>query len=243
MSVRSVTAPDQLSLDLGGAPPGPLLPRRIPLMAPGRADGPFDDEGWFFEPWWPGSPALARVEDGRLRLVMDHLADPTPAFPELAVLPSQLRGGVDGVAIAGTLLVLDGEGRPDPELLRARLADPSRRVGSGAFVASDLAWIDGVSLAAWPFAQRRARLLEMLADGDRAMAGRGLRGEGSTLAEAVASMGLRELAARRLSARWTAGPAGDAFLRLPILAPAAPETRPLLVLLRRLPLDEDLPAG
>jgi hypothetical protein len=52
-------------------------------------------------------------------------------------------------------------------------------------------------------------------------------------------MGLRELAARRLSARWTAVPAPDAFLRLPVLAPAASETRPLLVLLRRLPLDED----
>jgi bifunctional non-homologous end joining protein LigD len=234
-----VTTPDQLSLDLGGMTAGPLLPRRIPLMTPARGDGPFDDEGWFFEPWWPGSPALARVEDGRLRLVIDHLADPTPAFPELAGLPAQLRGGADGTAIAGTLLVLDAEGRPDPDLLRLRLADPGRRLGTGAFVASDVPWVDGTSLAAWPFAQRRARLLELLPDGDHAMAGRGLRGEGTTLAAAVASMGLRELAARRLSARWTAVPAPDAFLRLPVLAPAASETRPLLVLLRRLPLDED----
>jgi bifunctional non-homologous end joining protein LigD len=238
-----MTAPDQLSLELGGTPAGPLLPRRIPLMTPVRGGGPFDDEGWFFEPWWPGSPALARIEDGRLRLVVDHLADPTGAFPELAVLPAQLRDGVDGAAIAGTLLVLDAEGRPDAELLRGRLRDPARRIGTGAFVASDLAWLHGASLAAWPFAQRRARLLEVLADGDRAMAGRGLRGEGTTLADAVASMGLHELAARRLSARWTAGPAADAFLRLPVNAPAAPETRPLLVLLRRLPLDEDGPAA
>ena len=71
------------------------------------------------------------------------------------------------------------------------------------------------------------------------MASRGLRGEGHTLATAVASMGLRCISARRLSARWQAGASSDAFLRLPVLAPAATETRPLLVLLRRLPLDED----
>jgi len=207
-------------------------------MTPATGAAPFDDEGWFFEPWWPGRPVIARIEGGRLRLAMEQLlADPTESFPELRTLVDQVT--TDSVALVGTLLVLDRDGRPDPDLLRARLADPTSRAGIGAFVVSDLPWADGRPLGDWPFAQRRARLLEVLADGDRAMASRGLRGEGRTLATAVASMGLDAISARRLSARWQPGVAGEAFLRLPVLAPTAAETRPLLVLLRRLPLDED----
>ena len=93
MAARGTVAPDQLSLELPSVATGSALPSRIALMPPADGAGPFDDEGWFFEPWWPGSPALARVEGGRLRLVMDHLADPTAAFPELASLPDQLRSG------------------------------------------------------------------------------------------------------------------------------------------------------
>lgn len=234
MPVRHAVTTDQLVLGFEAPAAGPL-PARITPMLPADGPAPFDDEGWFFEPWWPGRPAIARVESGRLRIAMDQLGDPTDAFPELRVLADQV--ATDGVALAGTLLVLDGDGRPDPELLRARLADPTARTGVGAFVASDLPWADGRPLGDRPFAQRRARLLEVLADGDRAMASRGLRGEGRTLAAAVAAMGLDAISARRLSARWRPGTAPEAFLRLPVLAPTAAETRPLLVLLRRLPLD------
>ncbi len=235
MPVRHAVSPDQLPLGLEAPPVGTRLPRRIAPMMPSDGPAPFDDDDWFFEPWWPGSSAMAIVEGGRLRIAMDQIADPTQAFPELRVIVDQVAG--DGAALAGTLLVLDGDGRPDAHLLRARLADRSARAGVGAFLASDLPWADGRALAAAPFAERRARLLELLADGDRAMASRGLRGEGRTLATAVASMGLDAISARRLSGRWQTGGASEAYLRLPVLAPAAAETRPLLVLLRRLPLD------
>jgi hypothetical protein len=66
---------------------------------------------------------------------------------------------------------------------------------------------------------------------------RGLRGEGRTLAEAAASMGLTSIDARRLSATWRSGPASDAWVRLPVLTPPEEVTRPLLVLLQRLPLE------
>jgi ATP-dependent DNA ligase len=229
-------APQQLSLSFEAAP-GPRLPARIRPASPVAGVAPFDDDGWFFEPWWPGRAAVAIVEDGRLRWCMDTLAEPADAFPELGSIARQVRA--EGIAMAGTLLVLDRDGRPDPDLLRERLADPTARRGVGAFVASDLLWSDGRSLAAWPFAQRRARLLQVLADTDRSMASRGLRGEGQTLAAAVASMGLDAISARRLSARVTPDPSPEVFLRLPVLEPTAPERRPLLVLLQRLPLDDD----
>jgi hypothetical protein len=63
-------------------------------------------------------------------------------------------------------------------------------------------------------------------------------GEGRTLARAVASLGLGSISARRLDGRWRAGSAGDDWLRLRVADPLVLPTRPLLVLLERLPLGE-----
>lgn len=211
------------------------LPRTIAPMLPDDGEAPFDDEAYFFEPWWPGTRALAYREGDTLRVQADHLADPLMAFPELQVIRQQLTG--DGVVIDGTLLVLDAEGRPDRELLRRRLADPGSTEGSGAFVASDLLWEGGRSITPVPYGERLARLGHALRDGDRCVVTRGLRGEGTTLAEAVALMGLDAISARRLDARWHSGPANGDWLRIPIEETPAPQTGPLLVLINRLPLD------
>ncbi len=204
-------------------------------MLPDDGEAPFDDEAYFFEPWWPGTRAFAFLAGGTLRMQADHLADPLAAFPELQVIRQQL--GRDGVVIDGTLLVLDGEGRPDRELLRRRLADPTSTEGSGAFVASDMLWESGQSIAPVPYAERLLRLSRALRDGDTCVVTRGLRGEGTTLAEAVALMGLDAISARRLDARWHPGPASGDWLRIPIEETPAPQTGPLLVLINRLPLD------
>ena len=110
-------APDQLALeldDLGerdrgtSTGPGDVGRRRCcRAMAP----APFDDEGWFFEPWWPGTAATLVVDAGRVQLVADQLADPLPAFPELRTSADQVRARQ--AVIPGTLLVLDADGRPD----------------------------------------------------------------------------------------------------------------------------------
>ncbi|MDQ3492918.1 MAG: hypothetical protein M3452_06615 [Chloroflexota bacterium] len=204
-------------------------------MTATTGDAPFDDEDYFFEPWWPGTRTFAFAEDGRLRLQTDHLADPLSTFPELEVINTQLMA--DGVVLDGTLLVLDEEGRPDAELLRRRLADTTATGGEAAFVASDLLWAEGRSLLTQPFRERHARLADVLRDGRLCVATRGLRGEGVTLAEAVASMGLSAISARCLSGSYHPGAAGDDWLRLPVIETPAPVTRPLLVLLNRLPLD------
>ncbi len=203
-------------------------------MSPSPAEVPFDDGEYFFEPWWPGARAFAFVEGGRLRLQTDHLVDPLATFPELAVIAAQL--AADGVVLDGTLLVLDDEGRPDADLLRRRLADPAAAGGEAAFVASDLVWVDGLALTERPFYERRARLISVLRDGRLCVASRGLRGEGVTLAAAVATMGLSEISARAWNGRYRAGPAGVDWLRLPVVQTPATQTRPLLVLLERLPL-------
>jgi bifunctional non-homologous end joining protein LigD len=223
----------QLTLEIDAAPPITALPRLTP-MSPVAGPAPFDDDEWFFEPWWPGASAIVYVELGQARLQTEDLADPNAAFPELAGMGGQFAGG--RLIVQGTLLVLDENGWPDAELLRRRLAEGRAQHGSAAFVTSDLLWLGSQSLMAQPFADRRAQLTRQLRDGDNCVVSRGLRGEGITLATAAASMGIGEISARRLSGRYRPGIADDAWLRLPVTEAPVPATRPLLTLLQRLPL-------
>jgi bifunctional non-homologous end joining protein LigD len=164
---------------------------------------------------------------------VDGLSDAMAAFPEMAELPEQL--AEDGVVLDGTLLVLDDDGRPEASLLRARLDGPDRP-GRPAYVATDLLWAGGEAVMRRSFRVRRRWLEAVMAPGDRAVPGRGYPGEGTLVAEALASLGIDGLSARSLAARHRSGPAGEAWLRAP-LVPAQPRPRPTLALILRLPLE------
>jgi bifunctional non-homologous end joining protein LigD len=227
---------EQLPLPVPGPEgyPRRRLPLRIAPMQPAGLDAPFDDPDYLFEPWWPGVRAIAFAERGSLRLQVDGLADALAAFPEVAELPGQL--AEDGVVLDGTLLVLDAAGRPDAGLLRSRL-DGTGRPGRPAYVASDLLWAGGEPVVRRSFRVRRRWLEAVLAPGDRVTVGRGYVGDGTLVAEALASLGIDGLSARQLSARYRAGVAGLAWLRAPI-TPPEPRPRPTLALILKLPLGD-----
>lgn len=228
-------AADQLPLPVASSGDSPRrLPSRISPMEATDVAAPFDDPGYLFEPWWPGVRALAFCEHGELRLQVAGLADALAAFPELREMPAQL--GEDGVVLDGALLVLDAAGRLDAELLRARLAGRGRP-GRPAYVASDLLWSGGQPVVGRSFAVRRRWLEAILTSGDRVTVGRAYAGDGTLVAEALATLGIDALSARQLDARHRAGAAGDAWLRAPIAAPE-PRPRPTLALILRLPLGD-----
>ncbi len=210
------------------------LPARVQPMQPSEGIAPFDDPAFLFEPWWPGVRATAWVEGHQLiRLEAAGLADALGSFAELAdELPERLMD--DGTILDGWLLALDEGGWLDTDLLRRRLAG-DRRAGRPAFVASDLLWSAGVSWQRRSFAARRRRLEAVLLDGDRCVVSHALVGDGTLLAEALARFGIEGISARRLDARHRGGPAGQAWLRLPI-HPVAVTERPRLALIQRLPL-------
>ena len=238
---------EQLPLEF--EPTGSRLPERVTPMRPTDGEGPFDDAGYFFEPWWPGIRALVLVERGSVRLRAEALGDPTAAFPELAGVAQLVRG--DGVIMDATLMVLDARGRPSRTLLERRLrggttgsaaqegsaalAGSGALAGSAALVASDLLYLEGTSLAARAFGERRGELAALLAPSPWCLAGRGFVGDGTTVADALGALGFRALSARRLSAPLRAGPGGDAWYRVPVVA-APREMPPLLAVFRRLPL-------
>jgi ATP-dependent DNA ligase len=144
-----------------------------------------------------------------------------------------------------TLMVLDARGRPSRTLLERRIRAGSTASaaaggsgtagGSVALVASDLLYLEGGRLAARPFGERRGELAALLAPSPWCLAGRGFVGDGTTVADALGALGFRALSARRLSAPLRAGPAGDAWYRVPVVAKPR-ELPPLLAVFRRLPL-------
>jgi bifunctional non-homologous end joining protein LigD len=203
-------------------------------MTASEGDRPFDDPAYLFEPWWPGSRLLVFIEGGRVWLQSEHLGDPLEGFPELAGIRGLMAG--DGVVLDGTLLVIDAEGRPDPEALRRRIDRPTERVGQPGFVAHDLLFADGIAIGRRPYAQRRDTLLTRLHETDWCVVGRAYPQEGTTVAEALADIGLAVMSARRLDASYRPGDAADAWLRIPLERVEEPARRPSLALIQRLPL-------
>ena len=229
----------QLHLPIDGAEEdAPALPVRLGFPRAGDGGRPFDDDAFLFEPWWPGAHAFLRCSGGALEMHTEHLSDPLAVFPELRA--SLVGFERDGTIVEGTLLALDQDGRPDAGLLRRRLRGSASvtEAAEGAFVAADLPYLDGRSLARKPFVERRRRLGAVLPTSHHCVLGPGLVGEGLTMARAVADMGLGALSARRLDGHWKAGDSGDARLRLRWHERPATETRPFLVLLETLPLGD-----
>jgi bifunctional non-homologous end joining protein LigD len=229
----------QLALELSEAQAQPVvLPTRLGFPVATEGGQPFDDDDRFFEPWWPGAHAFLCRSGEHVELRTEHLSDPLAIFPELREV---VRGSsADGLIVEGTLLALDGDGRPDARLLRRHLTGATA-VGESvdaAFVASDLCYLEGRPLARQPFVERRRQLASILPASRCGVLDRGLVGEGVTLGRAVASLGLAAISARRLDGRWRPGPAGDDWLRLRVAEPPAVPTRPFLVLLEKLPLGE-----
>ncbi len=224
----------QLALGLDPATGG--LIDSVRPMLPTDGEGPFDDPGYLFEPWWPGIRAVLSVEGGRVQVRGASLGDPAGRFPELAALPLVVRS--DGTVLDATLMVLDPEGRPSAALLDRRLVSddpPDSLAGTAAVVVSDVLVGGGADLGPRPFSERRAILDELLEPTPWCQVGRGFVGEGLRVASVLAPLGFSALSARRLDARLRRGPAGDAWFRVPLVA-APRALPPVLAVVQRLPL-------
>jgi ATP-dependent DNA ligase len=239
----------QLDLDLTGDVA--RLPRSLRPMLARPADAPFDSSEHTFEPRWGGVRALAFIDreqtgrSSRLRLIDESGRDLAPLLPELWNIPelvTELPAILDG-----EIVIPDRAGRMDAEMLEARLAGGAP-AASAMFLAFDVPWAGGRPIIAQALARRRERLARIVTQASELVVLPGVTGEGMDLYVAVAEQGLRGVMARHLRSpylpgrrsdlwRWIAARPGEVALHV-VPDPAPAPSRPVLALIRRLPLDD-----
>src|SRR5215211_6042559 len=140
------------------------MPERLAPMLARTGDLPPDDGRWAFEIKWDGVRAIAFVQGGRLVLHARSGNDISARYPELRPLAEALAGRE--VVLDGEVVAFDGT-RPSFQKLQGRMHLTSdaqiRRLARDApvhFIVFDLLYLDGHSLCALPYEERRARLAE-----------------------------------------------------------------------------------
>src|SRR5215211_1275018 len=140
------------------------MPERLAPMLARTGDLPPDDGRWAFEIKWDGVRAIAFVQGGRLVLHARSGNDISARYPELRPLAEALAGRE--AVLDGEVVAFDGT-RPSFQKLQGRMHLSSdaqiRRLARDApvhFIVFDLLYLDGHSLCALPYEERRARLAE-----------------------------------------------------------------------------------
>jgi ATP-dependent DNA ligase len=140
----------------------PLKPPLQPQLARSKTELPTGDQ-WAYEPKYDGFRAIVFV-DGKDTMIQSRGGKPLSRyFPELEFPPGQY-------VLDGEIVIDDPEGGQDFDALSQRIHPAESRIAMLAettpahYVAFDALAVDGVSLLATPFAERRAKLEELVGE-------------------------------------------------------------------------------
>lgn len=175
--------------------------------------------GWAWELKWDGVRALGYVDGGRLRLVSRNGNDVTRRYPELRALGATL--GARDAILDGEIVTFDANGRPDFQLLQRRMHVESesaiRRLQLElpvVYVLFDLLWIDGRSLLARPYTERRAELLGLALTGPSWQTPPHELGDGATTIAVSKQFGLEGVVAKQTGSPYRPGKRTREWLKL-----------------------------
>src|SRR3984893_11973139 len=162
------------------------MPTRIVPMLARSGELPSDERQWAFEIKWDGVRAIGYSQPGELHLQSRNLNDITDSYPELVRLNRALSS--HRAVLDGEIVAFDSRGRPSFGALQPRMHVGSRAQAKRlaahtpvTYVIFDLLWLDGHSLMALPYLERRARLAELQLNGESWQTPEHVVGEGSAL--------------------------------------------------------------
>jgi bifunctional non-homologous end joining protein LigD len=172
--------------------------------------------GWAFEFKWDGVRAVVAAAGAEVRLTSRLGNDVTLGYPELAGIGA-LTGGRP-VLLDGEIVTLDARGRPNFGLLQDRMhvRHPTPELQARipvSFYAFDLLHLDGESLLAAPYDERRARLAELSPAGRVLVPPSFPDVSGDQLLEIARGHGLEGVVAKRRGARYEAGRRSPAWVK------------------------------
>jgi len=200
----------------------PMLARAGELPA---EDGPTGGRAarWAYEIKWDGVRALAYSEPGRIRFESRNLNDISSSYPELKALNRALsshRAILDGEIVA--FEEADGHPpRPSFGRLQSRMHISSESAARRrakevpvAYLAFDLLWLDGYSLMALPYEQRRARLKQLGLQGAAWQTPDHFVGDGAAVLQASLEGGLEGVVAKRLDSPYEPGRRSPCWIKV-----------------------------
>jgi bifunctional non-homologous end joining protein LigD len=195
------------------------MPERIVPMLAGAGTLPGSEVDWSFEIKWDGVRAIAYVQPGRLALQSRNLRTITEAYPEVRGLLRDL--GMREAVLDGEIVAFDDHGRPSFERLQSRMnvTAPAavRRLAASTpvvYAIFDLLYLDGHSLMALAYSERRARLESLGLGGPAWRVPAAHPGEGTRLLQATRAQGLEGIVAKRLDSRYEPGRRTGAWVKV-----------------------------
>jgi bifunctional non-homologous end joining protein LigD len=195
------------------------MPERILPMLAGSGELPAREENWSYEVKWDGVRAIAYIKPGRLRLESRNLNDITETYPEVRSILRDL--GMREAVFDGEIVAFGDDGRPSFERLQRRInvssAGAVRRLSASTpvvYAIFDLLYLDGHSLMALPYAERRARLDALELGGPAWRAPANHPGRGRALLDATKAQGLEGIVAKRLDSRYEPGRRTGAWIKI-----------------------------
>jgi bifunctional non-homologous end joining protein LigD len=198
------------------------MPEHVPPMLAGAGSLPRDDARWSFEVKWDGVRAIAYAKPGRLRLESRNLNEITHTYPEVRGLVEDL--GMREAVLDGEIVAFGEDGTPSFERLQRRMHVSAQSAISRlqkstpvVYAIFDLLYLDGHSLMALPYQERRARLDQLGLGGPAWRVPAAFPGSvrsGAELLKATAAQGLEGVVAKRLDSRYEPGRRTGAWIKV-----------------------------
>jgi bifunctional non-homologous end joining protein LigD len=195
------------------------MPRSVKPMLATLGKLPADDQDWAHEIKWDGVRAIAYSRPGELALESRNLKDITQQYPELHRLNRALSS--HEAVLDGEIVAFDERGRPSFAALQQRMHVASeahiRRLAKSTpvtYMVFDLLWLDGHSLMALPYSERRERLAALRLAGERWQTPEYIVGRGREVLEASAAQQLEGIVAKRLDCPYQPGRRSPGWIKV-----------------------------
>ncbi|MGZ4639020.1 MAG: non-homologous end-joining DNA ligase [Actinomycetes bacterium] len=178
------------------------------LATPGTLPPPDEEPNWAFEMKWDGVRAVVYVEPGSVRVMTRNDREVLATYPELRGLAAFF--GSRRVVLDGEIVAFDADGRPSFGELQQRMhvQKPTPSLLDRApvtYLAFDVLHLDGRSLLAQPYDERRAVLESLDLDDPRWATPPAFEGHGAAAMAASAAQGLEGVIAKRRDSTYEPG--------------------------------------
>lgn len=164
---------------------------------------------WLYEVKWDGYRALIIKDGSQVQIQSRNHKDLTGMYPGVAA--AALKLAAEQAVLDGEIVALDESGRPAFQALQHGGAHPKHRIVLYAF---DVLHVNGHDLANEPIEKRRALLPKIVGDNSVIRLSDDLPGSAAQVVEAVRSLALEGVIAKRRGSRYQPGERSSDWLKL-----------------------------